>query len=181
MTISNSFGANAAITTDAAGTEHAVWVSSGRLFHSYFDQDANEWLDASYVSDAAGGSDLQLLAGDIIPYGGTPNTNGEIVDPDGFAPGLVALWQDENGVLFYSLGRYNDSSELEWSNQVEFGDPTVNNSEQVLSQNPQAIITSTITGTAGETTFPAVAVGYEIVDTTTNFIASWRNTTETED
>ena len=132
--MSNNYGAFAAITVDAAGTEHAVWEHQGLLWHTYFDENANQWVNADPISNADGGSDLQLLAGDFIPYINSENKTE-------YAPGLVAAWEDDSGDLFYVIGRYAEDGKIQWSDQVEFGVPNLNQGETVLSQDPQIAIT----------------------------------------
>ena len=104
--MTNNYGAFTAITVDAAGTEHAVWEHQGLLWHTYFDENAGQWIDADPISDADSGSDLQLLAGDFIPYV-DDNEDTE------YAPGLVAAWEDNSGDLFYVIGRYGEDGKIQ--------------------------------------------------------------------
>jgi hypothetical protein len=162
--MSNNYGAFAAITVDAAGTEHAVWEHEGLLWHTYFDEAANQWSDAEPVSNATGGSDLQLLAGDLIPYLVQDDKGSSVT---AYAPGLAAVWEDNSGNLYYVVGRYTETGQVQWSDAIDFGQPTLNNpNDTVLSTNPQATITSVPE--------PGVAVVYEISDTATKYVAHWQ-------
>ncbi|MEM1367584.1 MAG: LamG-like jellyroll fold domain-containing protein [Cyanobacteria bacterium P01_H01_bin.15] len=167
MTDINNFGAYAAIAVDAAGTEHAVWENGGQLWHAQFDDDANQWVDGAPITNAEGGRNLQLITGNLIPYGGSN---------DKFAPALVTLWEDASGELNYALGRFTETGELEWSDAVSFGAPTLNNeSGTVIAQNPSAAITP-LSSVQGNITKPAIAVVYEVVDARSEITASWRGT-----
>ena len=176
--MSNSYGAFAAITTDLAGTEHAVWEHQGLLWHAVFDENANRWVEGSPISDATGGQNLQLIAGELIPY--TVTVNG--IDETLYAPGIVALWEDDGGDLYYVVGRFNDQGNVEWSNQIEFGEPDLNDPDlTVLSQNPQAAITPEVITQGGNTTAPAVAVVYEVSDSGTEYVISWQGRDGSDD
>ncbi|MEO1068960.1 MAG: hypothetical protein AAFW95_07540, partial [Cyanobacteria bacterium J06638_6] len=168
--MSNNYGAFAAITVDAAGTEHAVWEHQGLLWHTYFDQTANQWGNGSPVSNAAGGSDLQLLTGNLIPY-----LSGNAT---AYAPGLVAVWQDDSSDLSYVVGRYTSAGEVEWSDAVDFGQPNLNDPDgTVLSQNPAVTLAPGIDGGVP----PSVAVVYEIANSGTDYIANWQGSGGSED
>jgi hypothetical protein len=161
--MSNNYGAFAAITVDAAGTEHAVWEHQGSLWYTYFDEVANQWSEAEPVSDATGGSDLQLLTGNLIPYTPVGEANTK------YAPGLAAVWEDRSGNLYYVLGRYTETGQVQWSNQINFGQPTLNAGETVLSQNPQAGISPNL----GNDVPPGLSVVYEIFDSAITASTLW--------
>ncbi|MEB3341143.1 LamG-like jellyroll fold domain-containing protein [Okeania sp.] len=171
--MSNNYGAFAAITVDAAGTEHAVWEQSGALWHSYFDETANQWVEGRPVATSVGGGKLQLITGDIIPYQVTDTGTGQTFTE--YAPGLVAIWADSNGDLFYVVGRYGEDQTVQWSNAVEFGAPNLNNpNDTVFSQDPALALTPATITQEGIATPAAVSVVYSQVDTTVEYIANWR-------
>ncbi|MEL4897464.1 hypothetical protein, partial [Crocosphaera sp. Alani8] len=165
--MSNSYGAFAAITVDANQTEHAVWEHQGSLWYTYFEPVANQWSEAEPVSNATGGSDLQLLAGNLIPY--TPVGESDIPK---YAPGLAAVWEDRSGNLYYVLGRYTETGQIQWSNQVNFGQPTLMVGDTILSQNPQADIAPNL----GRNLPPGISVVYEIFDSAISATSVWEGT-----
>ncbi|MEO1069941.1 MAG: hypothetical protein AAFW95_12610 [Cyanobacteria bacterium J06638_6] len=166
--MANNYGAFAAITVDAAGTEHAIWEHQGSLWYTYFDEVANQWVEAEPVGNASGGRDLQLLYGEtLLPA----KVNGSTIQ----VPALIALWDDRSGNLFYALGRYTSTGQVEWSDQIEFGQPISPTGEDlpftVLSQNPQATFSIGAGGTN-----PRVIVAYEILNTAFTANTTWTGT-----
>lgn len=119
--MANPYASYAAPVVDAAGTKHLVWEDNGRLYHAHYDSRAGAWVDKNTVSNAQGGSDIKLLAGNIIP-----------VDQSGklYAPGLVAAWIQGIGnaaEIYVSVGRYTDDGRLEWSDAVQVSKDAVAN------------------------------------------------------
>ncbi len=168
MTDTNNFGAYAAIAVDSAGTEHAVWENNGQIWHARFDEAANQWVEGAPITNAEGGRELQLITGNLIPYG---NANNEE-----FAPALVALWEDGSNELNYVVGRFTETGELEWSDAVDFGAPTLNNENgTVITQKPRAVISPEVE-ISGRVTKPAIAVVYEVVDERGEIVGNWRGT-----
>jgi len=110
----NPYASFAAQATDIAGTEHLVWEDNGRLFHARYDEQIGAWVDKAPVSDATGGTDLKIFAGNIIPVDSS--------DQPVYAPGLIAIWLKGSGNdsdAYAAIGRYNAQGELEWSDQVQ--------------------------------------------------------------
>ncbi len=121
FSMANPYASYAAPVVDAAGTKHLIWEDNGRLYHARYDSRAGAWVDKNTVSNAQGGSDIKLLAGNIIP-----------VDQSGklYAPGLVAAWIQGIGnaaEIYVSVGRYTDDGKLEWSDAVQVSKDAVAN------------------------------------------------------
>ena len=123
------YASYAATATDVAGTEHIIWQNNGQLVHAVFDVNAGTWAEARPVSDATGGDNLRLLAGNIYPY-----LNGEATD---VAPGLIGLWEKGTGnsrEVYAVVGRYQADGTITWSNEVAL------TSDGVADQNIDATI-----------------------------------------
>ncbi|MEM9567529.1 MAG: hypothetical protein AAF974_04420, partial [Cyanobacteria bacterium P01_E01_bin.34] len=159
--MSNNYGAFAAITVDAAGTEHAVWEHQGSLWYTTFDEVTNQWSNAEPVSDATGGSDLQLVRGDFIPYA---DKNGELQ----YGPGLAAVWEEDGGNLAYVIGRYTDTGKVQWSNTVSIDKPTAQPGQTIISQNPQVGISPNLGSNP-----PSLMAVYEIFDASVSATTAW--------
>ena len=86
-------------------------------------------------------------------------------------PALLALWDDRNGSLYYVVGRYNTEGKVEWSDQVEFGQPSLNTGETVIGQNPQGTFSI---GPGGNE--PRVLVAYEIFNAAFQADTTWSGT-----
>lgn len=119
--MSNPYASYAAPVVDAAGTKHLVWEDNGRLYHARYDGRAGAWVDKNTISNAQGGSDIKLLAGNIIPVDGSGRLH---------APGLIAAWIQGIGnaaEIYASVGRYTDDGKLEWSDAVQVSKDAVAN------------------------------------------------------
>ncbi len=110
----NPYASYATTAVDVAGTNHIIWENNGQLIHAIYDQNSGTWDQARPVSDARGGENLKLLAGNIYPYVEGGKTN--------FAPGLVAFWEEgvaNSKEIYAVVGRYTADGEIEWSRAVQ--------------------------------------------------------------
>ncbi|WP_041430745.1 hypothetical protein [Synechococcus sp. PCC 6312] len=110
----NPYASFAATAVDVAGIEHIVWENNGQLIHAIYDKNSGTWDQASPISNALGGSNLKLIAGDLYPY-----LEGGNIE---YAPGLVAFWEQGLGnskEVYAAVGRYNATGKLEWSDAVQ--------------------------------------------------------------
>lgn len=118
----NPYASYAATAVDIAGTEHIIWEDNGNLIHAIYDENAGTWSQAKVVSNAAAGDNLQLLAGNVIPYQESSEGRND------YAPGLIAVWEKGTGnarELFAVVGRYDAKGQVVWSNEVQLTDDGV--------------------------------------------------------
>ncbi|MBD2394531.1 FG-GAP repeat protein [Cyanobacterium aponinum FACHB-4101] len=119
--MANIYASYAAPAVDASGTKHLVWEDNGRLYHARYDSRAGTWVDKNSISNAQGGSNIKLLAGNIIPV----DNSGKL-----YAPGLIATWVQNIGnasEIYAVVGKYTSEGKLEWSDAVQVTDDDVAN------------------------------------------------------
>lgn len=64
----NSYASFAATVVDVADVEHIVWANNGQLIHAIYDENSGTWDQARPISNAQGGFNLKLIAGDLYLY-----------------------------------------------------------------------------------------------------------------
>jgi len=101
-----------AITTDANGITHLVWVEGENLWHAVYNDNSQIWEDAqpiAYVGFEPVTS-LNLVASpNLIVQSGSSN--------NATLPGLAVVWQQgkaNNSNFYYTAAQYNANNQLQW-------------------------------------------------------------------
>ncbi|TRV07418.1 MAG: hypothetical protein EWV89_22480 [Microcystis wesenbergii Mw_QC_B_20070930_S4] len=129
-----------AITTDAAGVNHLVWLENNSIWHAQFDGNTGSWVNAQQI--------VTGIADNVTSINLVASSSLIQVSDDETAPGLAVVWQQgdvtQNGVsnsnFFYSAATYDSSANLQWLETPQ--QLTVNensNAENFANLNPQVI------------------------------------------
>ncbi len=111
--MSNFLEQRPAFNTDTRGVENVVWEDDGLLWHAIYDDNGQKWVEAQTIpgTDTNGKYNIQLLSSpQLFPISSNLRS-----------PGLVVIWQedvDNNSELYYSVARYTNTGELEWSEAI---------------------------------------------------------------
>ncbi|BFM40072.1 SwmB domain-containing protein [Synechocystis sp. LKSZ1] len=117
-----------AITTDAAGVTHVVWVEDAAIWHAVYDDNAATWIEAQVIAEVGQQkvTGLNLLASETLITGNEQP-----------APGLAVVYQqgsENESNFFYTAAQYNASGGLQWLNR-----PQALTADAVADLEPRAI------------------------------------------
>ncbi|MFN5514413.1 MAG: SwmB domain-containing protein, partial [Cyanobacteriota bacterium] len=150
----NLASGQSAITTDQYGVTHIVWVESGLLWHSTYDPNAQQWVNAEAITVIGNESVANLR---LVTSAGLIN-NGA-----GGAPGLAVVYQQgtgNNSDFFYTAAQYGPNQTLQWLNA-----PVQLTQDQVGDLNPtvQVYQPTNLPGTSpSDNTASVVVVGEKV-------------------
>ena len=117
------------VINDANGTAYGFLANDGQLLQCRWDSQAERWVEAQAVPGAVGGNAVQATYLDNLwanEQGGS-DASGQSWDP-----GIVLLYrkgQDSQAEIHAVFGGWNDNGELQWSQEVQLTDDTVNDKE----------------------------------------------------
>ena len=118
-----------AITQDANGTTHLVWVQGSQLFYAVYDNNSEIWQDAQAIANVGFEpvTSLNLVANQNL-IAQSDSTKDEAL------PGLAVVWQQgqaNDSDFYYTAAQYNGNNQLQW-----LPSPVPLTSDQVGIYNP---------------------------------------------
>lgn len=117
------------VVNDANGTAYGFFANDGQLLQCRWDSQAERWVDAQAVPGALGSNTLQATyLGNLWAN----ETGGSDANGQSWDPGIVLLYrkgQDSQAEIYAVFGGWDDNGELQWSQEVQLTDDTVNDKE----------------------------------------------------
>ncbi|MEI7666082.1 MAG: hypothetical protein WCI65_08550 [Synechococcaceae cyanobacterium ELA263] len=130
------------VVNDANGTAYGFLVNDGQLIQCHWDSQAERWVEAQLVPGALGGNAVQATYLDNL-WDNKPG--GSSASGQSWDPGIVLLYrkgQDSQAEIYAVFGGWNENGELQWSQEVQLTDDTVNDKEfsLVAADNGQFVL-----------------------------------------
>ena len=150
MTSSSSYASYIDTATDAAGQSWAAWGENGLIYMARWDTAANRWGDAAAISNATGGRNVQLTAGQVVRNAAAGQAQ----------PALVVTWEsgiDNDADVLASVGFFRSDGTVLWSDAVNLlpGGVAENNhsigisgNSLILATEAQAVVNPVASGPA---------------------------------
>ncbi len=121
-----AFDSAPAITSDAAGRLHMVWMREGQIWHAV--NDGTGWAHATAIPRA-------------YAMSATISAHERLID--GTSAGLLVAWQkgdSDNSEIFRSVGRQRPDGSYEWSAPLRVTENSVFDGDQAVAINPDGTV-----------------------------------------